>query len=333
MARGLRETKLLAAWQALARRDRPVVLTYHRVLSDEAFSQSWSHPSIMVTRDTFESHMALLRRSFRVLALDDFIDRLDAGRGFEPSSCLVTFDDGWRDTYVEAWPILKRHDIPAVVFLSTGFIGTTRMFWQEELGAMLHETWRRSRDDRAFEARAEAALGPLGFGAILHAADTDARDQALALVRVVKQRGDDPAGVLAAVESLNGSRPAQQVDAFMSWQHVAEMHAGGVTFGAHGVSHRLLPRLSDSEAREEICQSRAAIEGKLSSSIRSFAYPNGDWSSSVADTVRDAGFAVAFGTTEGPVNRAQRYWLRRINIHESATADSARFEAKLAGLM
>ena len=62
--------------QHLGRDQRPVVLTYHRVLPARDISRSWSHPSIIVSSETFDAHMRLLRRWFNPLALPEFTERL-----------------------------------------------------------------------------------------------------------------------------------------------------------------------------------------------------------------------------------------------------------------
>lgn len=333
MVAGLATSGALAAWRSVKLRQRPVVLTYHRVLAPEAVHQSWSHPAIVVTRPTFAMHMRLLRREFNVVSLDEFVDRVESQRPFEPNSCLVTFDDGWRDTHDEAWPILREYRIPAVVFLSTGFIGAEHMFWQEEIGAALLEAWRQAREDGAFRHRAHAQLAEHGLEGMLDADESSSRNTALAIVREVKGRAVDAQPIVQALRALNGARPRMPVDAFMDWDQVREMYAGGIAFGGHGVSHRLLPALSADEVRDEVTRSRRDIEARLGAGVTAFAYPNGDWNPGVADAVRHAGYAVAFGTAEGPVETADRYALRRVNMHEGPTAHPSMFLARIAGVI
>ena len=106
VAHGLYYSGVLGLWCRVSLRRRAVVLTYHRVLPDDAVARTWSHPGIVVTRHTFDTHVRTLKRFFRVLSLDEFLDGLERADGFAGPSCLITFDDGWRDTYTEAWPVL-----------------------------------------------------------------------------------------------------------------------------------------------------------------------------------------------------------------------------------
>src|SRR3712207_6828381 len=90
-ASGLYYSESLRIWTRLALNDKAVVLTYHRVLSEDDAARTWSRPGIVVTRDTFEQHLRLLSQYFRVLSLEAFLERLDAARGFDEPSCLITF--------------------------------------------------------------------------------------------------------------------------------------------------------------------------------------------------------------------------------------------------
>lgn len=97
--------------------DRAVVVLYHRVTDDAT-----DNP-LACTPEAFERHCEFYDRHFRVLALGDLLDRLRAGADVG-RSLTVTFDDGYRDNYTVARPILERHDLPACFFLATGYVGS-----------------------------------------------------------------------------------------------------------------------------------------------------------------------------------------------------------------
>jgi hypothetical protein len=93
------------------------------VLTREQRLQTASQPGIVVEDKTFAMHMALLKRRFTVLTLDQFADRVTNRRVFGDSCCLITFDDGWIDNFDNALPVLRTHGLPAVIFLPVNFIG------------------------------------------------------------------------------------------------------------------------------------------------------------------------------------------------------------------
>ena len=120
---------ILQLWQAIVLRRRAVGLMYHRVLTDDERKSAASHPGIVVDEQTFARHMAVLRRRFVVLSIEE--SRPSRAAAAIPSSaCLITFDDGWRDNYSNVLPILERHRLPALIFLPVNFIGARRVFWQ-----------------------------------------------------------------------------------------------------------------------------------------------------------------------------------------------------------
>ncbi len=92
------------------------VLMYHHVSP---------HPGLVtVSPETFEEHMAYLaRRKYRALAADEFLEFLLGRRALDGRNVLITFDDGYLDNYVYAWPILQRYGLKATVFAITGLMG------------------------------------------------------------------------------------------------------------------------------------------------------------------------------------------------------------------
>jgi peptidoglycan/xylan/chitin deacetylase (PgdA/CDA1 family) len=105
---------------AAARRQRVVVFCYHRVNDD-------MRDSLTVGVEQFDEQMDLLARMYPVVSIEDVVDGTFERDTARPA-VAVTFDDGYRDNWQLAVPILARHRIPAAFFVSTGMIGTDRAF-------------------------------------------------------------------------------------------------------------------------------------------------------------------------------------------------------------
>src|SRR5712692_1330157 len=143
--------RTLRTW---AERKAVIILTYHRVIEKWDETLDYSQPGMVVTASTFERQVAFLNEHFEVVTLGALLAEGNvAGRAVRPR-CVVTFDDGWRDNYDLAFPILRQHDIPATIFLTTDFIGTDRAFWHTELLYLFTRTQLSSRlgDESAFRA-------------------------------------------------------------------------------------------------------------------------------------------------------------------------------------
>jgi len=96
------------------------VLCYHRVLPRSPTSQL---PRYAVTLQQFREQMSLLAaEGFRSLTLDEFRAAAFGVRELPPRSILVTFDDGFADIYLNAWPIARESGITLNIFLCTGLI-------------------------------------------------------------------------------------------------------------------------------------------------------------------------------------------------------------------
>jgi peptidoglycan/xylan/chitin deacetylase (PgdA/CDA1 family) len=110
----------------------------------------------------------------------------------------------------------------------------------------------------------------------------------------------------------------------MDWSHVREMHANGMEFGGHTVTHPVLANQSRAEQEHEVRECRLRIEAELGRPIRAFSYPVGQRDSFNATTqacLREAGYEWAF-SYYGGFNRpgeANRFDLRRVAI-ESDTS-------------
>src|SRR5262245_46886025 len=129
---------------SLLRRRLPVIVGYHRVV--EAFDEGarYSMPGMLVSRTMLEQHLDWIGRHHRFVSLDEIEQCIEHGdRGGQPLAA-VTFDDGYRDIYEQAFPLLMRKGIPATLFVVTSLIGTARLQRHDELYLLLlraMKTW------------------------------------------------------------------------------------------------------------------------------------------------------------------------------------------------
>lgn len=314
---GLRVLKLVLL------KNKAVVLMYHRILTKEERDGSFSHSGIVVERDVFEEQMRFLRKEFAIIGESEFNLRLKERRPFETASCLVTFDDGWLDNATNALPALKENGIPALVFLAHGYIGTGKMFWQERMTALLSA----ASDDRANSA----LLANYGLKA------GDAAGRLPAIKRFIEsQKKRRPAEIEETLRELSDSmpvRPGPGRDRFLGAPEIAEMLSGGVSFGSHGLSHRILTMLPRPEAESEIRDSRKEVALLIGRTPSSFSYPNGDHDDYTAALVEKHGYEAAFTTREGFVRHTDDpFRLKRVNIHNDATMTIPMFFCRILGV-
>ena len=263
---------------------RLTVLIFHRVLPapDALF------PSEVDAR-RFDEICGWLKGWFNVLPLDKAVAHLQRGTLPARSAC-ITFDDGYADNHQVALPILRRHGLTSTFFIATSFLDGGRM-WNDTIVESI-----RACDARALD------LSSLDLGN--HPLDTieNRRAAIFALIKQIKYRTvAERVTVTDQLARLARVRPPQ--DLMMSSQQVKAMHSAGMQIGAHTVSHPILARLTNEQAREEIQRSKSFLEKLLDERVSLFAYPNGkpgeDYTQQSVDMVRSLGFDAAVSTRWG----------------------------------
>lgn len=309
LARRMRDAGLLALVERLARRPGLLVLTYHRV-GDPA-GQPYYGPVASATAGTLEAELRALRRTHRVVSADEVVARADFGFRFDGPSALVTFDDGYRDNFEVALPVLKALGVPATFFLPTDFLRSPRLPWWDHVAYVVHKTtvpvlrldWPEPvAIDLARTPRAEAVARVVG-AYLGHQVSDERRFRA---------ELEDRAGVVA-----DGAGVGR--DLFVTWDQARALDAAGMSVGSHSVTHRNLARLGEDEQRSELVESKRILEAEMGREVTTLAYPYG-WPGTFDGVTRrlarEAGYRAAFSSLEG-VNRpgeTDPYAVRRLGV-------------------
>lgn len=292
------------------------ILLYHRVAARE---DNWSLES--VSPETFEQHIKYLRRSYEFLSLNGLAQCMRQEKPLPQKAVVVTFDDGYKDNYLHAYPILKKYSIPATIFLTSGHIGTGKLFWWDRVSYFVqHATVNHLDMER--------------LGSYLLASDDDKLRAGSVIIEKLKVLPEDVKNSLIE-ELADGCRvsiPAEiGKDFILSWDEVMEMNGHGIEFGAHSVNHPVLVNLPPDEARWEISQSKKDIEEKLRQPVTTFAYPNGAFNSELATFIEESDFTCAVAVRPGRLIKSNDglYGLNRIEMN----GELDKCEVKLCGLL
>lgn len=113
-------TLILYRLQRLASRRSAARIVYYHSISDDPVRSS-------VSPGAFAAQVAHLREYYRVLPLADAVRRLLAREQLPERSVVITLDDGFRDNYEQAFPILANAGVTATVFLTASYIGTDQL--------------------------------------------------------------------------------------------------------------------------------------------------------------------------------------------------------------
>jgi peptidoglycan/xylan/chitin deacetylase (PgdA/CDA1 family) len=129
-----------ARLDALLLRGAAVVVAFHRVHDGQDPS------GLSLSRDMFERHCRFFKRHFQVVPLGDLITRLERGDRID-RHLAITFDDGYRDNFVNARPVLEALSLPATFFVVSQWIGSDAWPWWDREQGVRHPwmTWDEVR--------------------------------------------------------------------------------------------------------------------------------------------------------------------------------------------
>lgn len=276
-----------------ARRFR-LVVGYHRVVEDFATAARQAIPAMLISRRMLERHLDWIGRRFRVISLDELGSQLECGEGFDTPVAAITFDDGYRDVYHQAFPLLKRKGLPAAVFVVTDLIGTSDVPLHDTLYHLFARAFARWRSTR------ELADALRGLGLPGPLAETAARTKhPLAAMRRLFTTLPQ-AEMHRVIEALEGELGVEEavMDGFrpLSWEMLAEMQHGGITIGSHTKTHVLLPNERWRKVLEETSGSRQELERRLGRAVGHFAYPDGRFDAATVKAVATSGYRFGYTT-------------------------------------
>jgi peptidoglycan/xylan/chitin deacetylase (PgdA/CDA1 family)/CelD/BcsL family acetyltransferase involved in cellulose biosynthesis len=283
------------------------ILFYHRVNDDrDPFFPSMG-------TDLFEQQIRHLARYYKVVSLAEQLDHLNSG---SPGMVVsITLDDGYRDNYENVFPILRRYDLPATIFLATEAMDSGNCLWFDQLAHTLKTTSKEFIDleidiPRRFWLRtpAERLEANRGIFAAMRTLPDGERKECLQYVR----------------RHLAVSEPEPRQRTMLSWDQVRLMKRNRIEFGGHTVTHPFLSKMTCEQARWEISECRRRIAEELQSPVECFAYPSGreeDFNEWNRDLIHEAGYRAAvttiWGINERTTNLAE---LRRGGPWEASAA-------------
>jgi len=260
------------------------VLIFHRVLPEA----DRVYPGQPDAR-TFERILGNLKRMYRVLPLGDALDRLREGR-LQHGCAALTFDDGYADNFRVALPLLKKHDVPATIYVATRYLDGGIMF-NDIIWEACRSTPLESVD-----------LDLVGLGHRQLATSAQRRQCASDVIMAIEYLGLEERDRRAhAVASL--LRAVLPTDLMMTSEEVANLPGELITVGAHTHSHPILTRLPDHAAAQDIDLGRQRLQAITGQPVEHFAYPNGkpgdDYDARHVAMIKNQSFKSAVSTVSG----------------------------------
>jgi peptidoglycan/xylan/chitin deacetylase (PgdA/CDA1 family) len=279
------------------------ILTYHRLGDRQRDAKDLDEHVIDATREGFEKQVALMKRRFSIVGIDDLRRHYVEGDPLPKNAALITFDDGYKDCYDIALPILKRANAKAAFFIPTDHLTERKAFWWDRTNYLVKRC-TKTRIELEYPTRATYELN----------GDPQSRERVTQkILEVIKDTfALDIERYLQELSTATGVpwRPEDEKritdDVLMTWDHVRELHEAGMDVGSHSRTHRVFTTLPNDELHEELVGSKKILEEKLQAEMRSIAYPvsldceNGrKRRADVLGAVKNAGYEIGFSTSSG----------------------------------
>ncbi len=282
------------------------ILCYHRVGAEGVPLFSQLHPAV------FEAQIRFLKRHYRIVSLGQLCDELQKAREVPPT-VAITFDDGYRDLYNYAFPVLRECQIPATIYLIGRSMETGEVPWYDRIFV-------------AFSAASSTVLDleldtPRRFELLSPAARQSAAWEVVYFLRTLPERNRRE--WCASFERRMTIPQTELKGRMLDWEQVRTMRRSGIDFGAHTMTHPVVSRLDASALEEELSHSRRILKDGLAGPVVDFSYPFGkpaDCSFAAEALLARCGYRSAVLTTEG-VNLpgANLLRLRRMQVGDDAS--------------
>jgi peptidoglycan/xylan/chitin deacetylase (PgdA/CDA1 family) len=286
-------------------REKVLILTYHRFSAEKAPHK--------ISSAEFSRHLEYLKKHNRVFSLSDVADSLQNGEPLPPNAVAITIDDGYRDAYEIAFPLLKEFGFSATLFAVTDFLNQKCWLWTDLMRYVLlntrNETIKIEFDNGdTVEARLTDQLQRLETAGRLNSR----------LKRMPNARKNSK--ILEIGNSLAVEIPPLPTAEYapMEWDEAREMDGNNLKIESHTVTHPILTNIDPAELDYELQASKSALENALSKKIEHFCYPNGTFDEAVQKSVEKAGYRLAVTTRYGfNDGQAHRFLLNRIDAPPS----------------
>ena len=264
--------------------DKPPLLPFYHLVndSDHPFQYNYNFPSVR----RFREDLDFLLKYFTPISLEELYQGRIPRNAFH-----LSFDDGLRQCFELAAPVLKEKGVPATFFVNPAFVDNSDLFHRYK-AALLNKTFEQA----GVKTKLETTYADL-----------------LSLDQIAEDIGVD------WKEYLEKEQP------YMTLEQLRKLDVEGFTIGAHSWDHPEFWLLDDMQQLEEIRESMEWLEANFSPPVKAFAFPFTDFgvSDKVFETMRAEKLCdISFGTA-GLKFDDQPFHFQRLAM-EISTAKSAK---------
>jgi len=282
-----------------------IILRYHAIANFNK-NNIYASQDIMVKVKDFNDQIRYLSKRYKIIPLEELVLSIRERNEIPQNSLVITFDDGYRDNYLNAYPILKKYGAHATFFITSGCIDNKQILWTHKILYMLSTTNEKTVKimNHQFNLGNDESRIKLA-------------DKIISLLKEIPQHQRDK-----LIEEISKNLKIDKIDKmdiFLLWDDVRELDRFGFSIGSHTVTHPNLPNSDTKLAEYEIRESKLLIERMINRTIKLFSYPNGGakshFNEKIKSMVKKYGFIAAVTSIDGVIDKkADVYELRRKGV-------------------
>lgn len=293
-----------------------VILTYHSIIKDKV-----KHAGLEVSETNFVKQIEFLKNHFDIIDIDTGINLLNNNN--YKNKLIITFDDGYRNNYSTALPILIKNNIPATIFLTTDPIIKHSLLWGNDLDLAISES-----------NCTNIIIDKLGQ------IDLSTDEQKIGATKVIKKHLKclSKPEIEYTIDNIHNQLKiitrdyTDQRYEMLLVDEIIDMSNKNITFGNHTCTHPIVSNISNREFQNELSNSTDNIKEWTGNDIHYFAYPNGlkdDFTEESKNILKTSNYKAAFTLIRGTNNsQNDMYELKRIPVKDCPLPEFASYILK-----
>jgi peptidoglycan/xylan/chitin deacetylase (PgdA/CDA1 family) len=279
----------------------------HGVISNEKKStREWDPLRNHLYDEKLDFVLSVLAKKYNFISLDTAINIIRKKEKPIPYSVVLTFDDGYKNNIINARPILKKYAAPLSIFVVTGHVDKRLPFWFDRFDYVIQKNNLDGKllkiGDEEFifkgATRDEVVESYGKIRKIIKGMDSDEES----LNKLLNELADN-----LESESQNKLTDIFEVDdisSILTWDDIVrESKDSDITFGSHTINHIRLNKVTLDIAKEELSESKRAIEEVTETECKYFCYPYGYYTKAIEEITRECGYIAALTTNPGVVSQ------------------------------
>ena len=275
------------------------ILMYHQVGESE-----YNGYYIAVSPENFEKQIRYLRKNYNIISLKELCAYIRSKELPAEDCAVITLDDGYKDNYVNAYPILKRYNIPATIFLTSGYIGANQILWWDRVAKIIKIISRGKKEIKLQDDNYAEKLRNILIS--IYGKKVKSIQEAIDLLCVYLKSVPEKEKNMILNDLEDKLQPyldkTYNPGNMLTWDEIIEMGKNGIDFGGHTITHPILTKIGIEQVKDEILNSKNEIEKRINKNILHFSYPNGkeeDFNVETKKIVRESGYISACSTIDG----------------------------------